>query len=204
MHAPSSSFLRSAFVFRRGLSMVCVLACLAAGLGSSSGSAHADETACKALEAAMIANTKTPYHSFATITFIYAAPMTVAQRNLRLPASQSSETIFTGSAVYIRLTPGKWQNLPTSLAQFRERVRASIADFKDCRHLADDKLNGAVAAVYEGDSNTVQTKVWVSAQGVPVKSETDIEIGATPGGDMVHQHLSTRYEYGDVHAPALD
>lgn len=152
----------------------------------------------------MVANIKTPFHSFVTITFDYAAVVEEARRKLKLPASQSSETIFTGSAIYARLLPGKWRDLHTPPAQFEEHVRASFAGFKDCRRLANEKVNGAVVAVYEGDARPAQTKVWVSAQGIPVKSETDIEIGAAPGGDMIHQHLSTRYEYGDVHAPAMD
>ena len=209
MYALSSAILPAAFSARGAVASVFAgaLACLA-GLGLSSTSAHADAAACKSIEAAMIANTKTPFHSFATITFSYAAPLAVAGRNLKLPASQSSETIFTGKAVYVRLLPGKWQPLPTSLAQFQEQVHASVAGLKNCQHLPDQTVNGATLAVYDGatkeKNGPVQTKVWVSVKGIPVKSETDIEIGHTPGGDMIHQHLSTRYEYGDIRAPALD
>ena len=211
MHVSSSPVLRSAFFLRGGSAvagvLVGVLACFA-GLGLSSTRAYADAAACKSLQDAMTANTKTPYHSFATITFIYAAPMTVADRNLKLPSSQSSETIFTGKEIYVRLLPGKWRDMPTSLEQFRAQVQASMAGLTDCQRLQDQTVNGATLAVYVGatkeKNGPVQTKVWVSAKGIPVKSETDIEIGHTPGGDMIHQHLSTRYEYGDIHAPALN
>lgn len=200
----SASFLRFALA-AGGLAAAGLLGLSAAALPAAA--AHADDAACKALEAAMIANTKTPYHSYAKITFNYAAPMVVAERNLRLPASQSSETIFTGTVLYMRLLPGKWQALPTTPAQFQESVHSSVAGLRNCQHLADDKVDGAAVSVYAGvtqaKNGPVQTKVWVSAQGIPVKSETDIEIGHTPGGDMVHQHLSTRYEYGHIEAPSL-
>lgn len=177
------------------------------GLGLLANPAHADDVACKGLESAMLANTKTPYHSFATITFNYAAPMTVAHRNLKLPEAQQSETIFTGDAVFIRLLPGKWQKLPGTLAQFQESVKTSVIGLKNCKSFPDEKVNGVDAKVYLGDATPqnriVETKVWVGPNGVPLKSETEIEIGHTPGGDMVRQHLSTRFEYGDIHAPNL-
>lgn len=207
MHASYSFFLPSASCLRGASALACVLTCLA-GIGFSSTDARADAAACKTLQDAMLANTKTPFHSFASIKFNYAAPMTVAQRNLRLPESQSSETIFTGKAVFVRLLPGKWKSLSTTPTQFQQHVRASVTGFGECRRLADDKVDGAAVSVYQADTKNqnhlVQTKVWVSAQGIPVKSETDIEIGHTPGGDMMHEHLSTRYEYGEVRAPAVD
>jgi hypothetical protein len=127
---------------------------------------------------------------------------------MKLPNEQASETIFTGQAAFFRLLPRKWQPLPGSLAQFQDSVRDSVADLKNCAHLSDDTVNGEKASVYVGTStpqnHVVQTKVWVSAKGVPARTETDIEIGHTPGGDMIHQHISTRYEYGAIQAPSLN
>jgi hypothetical protein len=189
---------------RRSLALACFIGCMS---GVTSAARADDADACKALEAAMLANTTTPYHSYAKITFSYAAPMSVAHRNLKLPEAQTSETIFTGSAVFIRLLPRKWQLLPGTLAQFQEGVKASATGLKNCQSFPDEKVNGVDAKVYQGDATpanrVVQTKVWVGPKGVPLKSETEIEIGHTPGGDMVRQHLSTRYEYGDIHAPSL-
>lgn len=207
MHAPSLPSLPAAFFSRGGLAMTGILACLA-GLGLASTSAYADAAACKALTAAMIANTKTPFHSFATITFDYSATVGEAVRKMKLPRKQMSETIFTGKAVYVRLLPGKWQALPTSLAQFQANVRASVAGFTACQRLPDAKADGGAVAIYMGDANEqkrpVETKIWVSAQGVPVKSETDIDLAGPPGTETIRQRLSTRYEYGDIRAPALD
>ncbi len=187
------------------LAFVSVFTCIAA----LSGTAHAeDAAACKALADAMLANLKTPYHSYATITFAYAATVDEARRKMHLPNAQNSETIFTGQAAFFRLQPRKWQPLPGPLAQFQDSVRDSVTGLKNCAHLPDDAVNGEKASVYVGDSNPlnrlVQTKVWVSAKGVPARTETDIEIGHTPGGDAIHQHISTRYEYGAIQAPSLD
>ena len=207
MHAPFSPSLPSVFLLRGGLAMTGVLACLA-GLGLSSTRAHADAAACKALTTAMIANTKTPFHSFATISFDYSSTVGEAVRKMKLPREQKSETIFTGKAVYVRLLPGKWQALPTSLAQFQANVRASVAGFKNCQRLPDAKADDGAVAIYMGDTQQrqrpVETKIWVSAQGVPVKSETDIDLAGPRGVETIRQRLLTRYEYGNIQAPALD
>jgi len=202
MRVPCSAYRLS---HRRGVAIAAILACIA---GFASQAQADDAGACKALQDAMIANTKTPYHSYASITFAYAAPMTVAHRNLKMPEAQSSETIFTGQAVYFRLLPRKWQAMPGSLAEFQDSVRGSVSDLRNCKHLPDEAVNGETASVYRGDSTpqdrVVHTTVWISSKGVPLKSETDIEIGHTEGGDFVRQHISTRYEYGTIQAPALD
>jgi hypothetical protein len=176
-------------------------------IGFLSPARAADDASCKALETAILANIKAPYHSYTTIKFAYAAMMTVAHRNMNLPEEQKSETIFTGNAVFIRLLPRKWQAMPGTLAQFQDSVKASVTGLKNCKSFPDEKVDGVDAKVYQGDAapqnRLVQTKVWVGPQGVPLKSETDIEVGHTPGGDMVHQHLSTRYEHGNIQAPSL-
>ena len=204
MRVASSAYRLST---RRRVAVASILACIAAA-GFASQAQAEDAAACKALQDAMIANTKTPYHSYASITFAYAAPMTVAHRNLKMPEAQSSEMIFTGQAVYFRLLPHKWQALPGSLAEFEDSIRGSVSDLKNCKHLADETVNGETTSVYRGDSapqdRLVHTTVWVSSKGVPLKSETDIEIGHSEGGDFVRQHISTRYEYGVIQAPALD
>jgi hypothetical protein len=189
---------------KRRLAFASVFTCVAA----LSGSAHAeDAAACKALADAMIANLKTPYHSYATITFGYAPTVDEARRKMHLPLAQDSETIFTGQAAFFRLQPRKWQPLPGSLTQFQDSVRESVTGLTNCAHLPDDTVNGEKTSVYVGSSkpqnHSVQTKVWVSPKGVPARTETDIEIGDTPGGE-IHQHISTRYEYGAIQAPPLD
>jgi hypothetical protein len=202
MRVQFPSWSSSTFFPRRALAVTGILAC-AAGAAFSASSAYAAPSACTALQDAMTANTKTPYHSYTSIKFTYSALM-AANRGVKLPSAQSSETIFTGTAVYFRLLPHKWRSLPTTLAKFQDNVRASVAGLKDCQHLPDEKVNGATTSVYEGTAmqsgGPARTKVWVSAKGVPVKSETEIDIGH---GHWGHQHLSTRFEYGDIQAPSL-
>ncbi len=195
MRLVSSSFLRLAI--GAGL----------CSLGFLSPARADDDASCKALQTAILANIKAPYHSFTSIKFDYAAMMTVAHRNMNLPEEQQSETIFTGDAVFIRLLPRKWQPMPGTVAQFQDSIKASVSGLKNCKSFPDEKVAGVDAKVYQADATPqnrlVQTKVWVGPDGVPLKSETDIEIGHSPGGDMVHQHLSTRYEHGNIQAPNL-
>jgi hypothetical protein len=190
---------------KRLVACVSVVAAVAAWSGAARAE---DAAACKALADAMIANLKTPYHSYATITFAYAPTVDEARRKMHLPLAQNSETIFTGQAAFFRLQPRPWQPLPGSLAQFQDSVRDSVTGLKGCAHLPDDTVNGEKTSVYVGAStpqnHTVQTKVWVSSKGVPAKTETDIEIGHMAGGDSIHQHISTRYEYGAIQAPSLN
>jgi len=202
MRVPFSSWSSSAFFPRRALAVTGLLAC-AAGAVFSASCAYATPSDCTALQDAMTANTKTPYHSYTSIKFTYSALM-AANTSVKLPSAQSSETIFTGTAVYFRLLPHKWRSLPIALTKFQENVRASVAGLKDCQHFPDEQVNGATTSVYEGtamqSNGPVRTKVWVSAKGVPDKSETEIDIGQ---GHFGHQHLSTRFEYGDIQAPNL-
>ncbi|HTJ02109.1 MAG TPA: hypothetical protein VL492_04910 [Methylovirgula sp.] len=195
MRLMSSSVLRLA---------ICAGLC---GLGFLSPARADDDASCKALETAILANSKAPYHSYTKIQFTYAAMMTVAHRNLKLPEEQQSETIFTGDAVFIRLVPRKWQAMPGTVAQFQASIKDSVTGLKDCKSFPDEKVDGVDAKVFQGSASPqnrlVQTKVWVGPEGLPLKSETDIEVGHSPGGDMVHQHLTTRYEHGKIEAPSL-
>jgi len=207
MHASISSVRPSTLLFRSGGAVACMLT-LAAGLSLSSAPAYADAAACKALQDAMIANTKTPYHSFATIHFDYSATVSEARRKMKLPREQSSETIFTGKSVYVRLLPGKWQPLPTTLAKFQANVRASVEGMTDCKKLADNKIDGTPVSIYVGrtkqNNRPVVTEVWVSEKGVPLKSMTAIDLGGPVGVETLRETVSTRYKYGNIQAPSMD
>jgi hypothetical protein len=181
--------------------------CLAA-TGLLSRGAYADDASCKPLADAMIADSKTPYHTTTAITYDYSVPVAEAKSKMKLPDSQASETIFTGTAVYIRQVPGKWQTLPGTIADFQENVRTGASGFKECKKLPDETVNGSVLSVYQGKATPrdrlVILKLWISPKGIPLKSETDIEIGQSAGGDMIHQHLSTNYDYDKVTAPSMN
>lgn len=182
-------------------------AAVAAGLfslGLFCGAARAED-ACKGLADAMIANAKTPYHSIGTITTIPLAQQKPGDAPV-VPQSQSMETIFTGTAIFVHLPDGKWQDVHASLDDLRERVRQSAESFTDCKRLSDETKNGTTLAVYTGNSKgqerTVSTKVWVAPdRGVLVRSETDLGAAPGPDGGMVFQTIAIDYDYKNIQAP---
>lgn len=167
------------------------------------GGARADAAACKGLADAMMANTQTPYHSVGTISMdITGGGTDGASKSL------TSETIFTGTDIFVKLPTGQWQNVHASLDELKARVRASADSFKQCQRLADETADGKSLAVYSGSAKTpnvaVTTKVWVAPdRGVLMRSETDLTGVPQPGGAVRHQHLSMRYDYDNIKAPTV-
>ena len=183
-----------------------VAAVLAAPLSNPAAAAEAE---CKAMAAALLANTAVPYHSYTTTAFEYSAPVAEAERKLHMPREQQSEAIFTGTGLFLKLPTGKWVDTHLSPDALRDQIRAAVGKFSDCQRLADDKTGGGTEAVYLAQSadehKSITTKIWVTAdRGLPVRSETDIGLMEAPGQAVVHQHVSTRSTYGEVQAPKVE
>ncbi len=175
-------------------------------LGFLSGGAHADQAACKSLADAMLANTQTPYHGTGTITVgITGGAADLGGANSL--QSMQTETIFTGTDIFVKLPSGQWKNVHAALDEVKARVLASAQSFTDCQRLADETDDGKNLAVYTGSATTpnvlVTTKVWVApGRGVLVRSETDMTGMPQADGTIRRQHLSMRYDYDNVKAPA--
>ncbi len=114
------------------------------------------------------------------------------------------EIIYTGGAIYV-MTKGKWKKSPMSAAAVhaQEEENKKTAKNVSCKHLRDESVNGESAAVYSGHSETEDTKAdtqtWISkSKGLLLRQEEDVDIG---GGDK--RHISIRYEYTNVRAPAV-
>ncbi len=184
-----------------------VLVCGVFGfLGLGLAGARADDAACKGLADAMLTNAKTPYHSVGTISFDPKDPPVPGSASA--PSAIATETIFTGTQVFVKLPNGQWKDVHADLADLQSRVRQSATSFTDCAHLANDKVDGKDLAVYTGSDKTdtinVATKVWVTPDSdALVRSETDIAGPTAPDGKVRHQHLSLRYDYNDIKAPAV-
>jgi hypothetical protein len=175
------------------------------GLGLFGTPASADDAACKGLADAMIANTQTPYHSIGTISFDTSGG-TAEAGGANMTKSLPTETIFTGTDVFVRLPSGKWQNVHASLDNLKERVRQTVGNFTDCQRLGDETTDGKSLAVYTGSSKNdkavVTTKVWVAPdRGVLVRTETDMTGMPQADGEIRHQHLALRYDYSDIKPP---
>jgi hypothetical protein len=167
-------------------------------------SARADDAACKSLGDAMMANTKTPYHSVGTMSLDTSGGANTASNTSQ---SLPTETIFTGTDIFVKLPNGQWQNVHAPLDELKARVRASADSFKDCQRLADETADGKSLAVYTGSAKTpnvtVTTKVWVSPdRGTLMRSETDMMGVPQADGQVRHQHLTMHYDYNDIRAPA--
>jgi hypothetical protein len=184
------------------LPAACLVSLLAGG--RPAGASEAD---CKAIVDALVAAAKSPYHSFTTIRIDYTAPVAEAQRKMNMPRTQDSEAIFTGSALYLKLPSGKWVDPKISGEAMLEGARSSGSKLANCERLADETIDGHTLAVYSGHSadakRLVSLKLWIES-GLPMRSETDIGEGAATGEALAHQHVSTRSEYGEVKAPAID
>jgi hypothetical protein len=116
---------------------------------------------------------------------------------------ESHESIHTGGAIYVQMN-GQWKRSPITTEDMRRQEEENVRTAKSmtCRYLRDEAVGGEAAAVYRSQVDNQDVKsdatVWISKRtGLPLKSENDLDTG---GNDK--QHLSIRYEYSNVAAPA--
>jgi len=119
-------------------------------------------------------------------------------------AATKHEIIHTGGDTYV-LIEGKWKKSPMSAADARAQEEENWKNAKNvsCKYLRDESVKGESAAVYGTHNENEDTKedgqVWVSkSKGLLLREEQDVNLGA---GDK--RHISTRFEYGNVQAPAV-
>lgn len=117
----------------------------------------------------------------------------------------NSEVIRTAGAIYTN-TKGKWKKSPMSLAQMhaQEEENKKTAKNISCKHLRDESVNGESTTVYSTHSETDDIKadaqVWISkSKGLILRQEEDLDLGDAGG----KSHISIRYEYANVQAPAV-
>ncbi len=117
----------------------------------------------------------------------------------------NSETIYTsGEAVYVMIN-GKWRRSPLTRSAWREQQKENEQNFKGtCSYVRDELTQGEATSLYhireQHDSNETQdSQVWISkTKGLPVRQEIDLDTGGKAG----KTHMSSRFEYGNVAAPA--
>lgn len=114
------------------------------------------------------------------------------------------EVIRAGGTIYV-LMNGKWKKSPMSAAEMRAREQENWKNAKNvsCKHLRDESVKGESAAVYsthnENEDSKEDGQIWVSkSKGLPLREEQDVDLGS---GDK--HHMSIRYEYTNVQAPAV-
>jgi hypothetical protein len=135
----------------------------------------------------------------------YAAMLKVATASHHATSTMSnppivSETITAGGVIYVKIG-GAWKKSPMTPQALAQQEQDNIKNAKStCQQLPDDRVDGAVAAVYTIHSETPDlgpsdAKLWVSkATGLPLRSEGD-------SGGETKTHISIKYDYTNITAP---
>ena len=116
---------------------------------------------------------------------------------------RTTEEITVGGAIYVQYG-GNWRRSSatpkTMLAQIDTNL--ATANAFSCTHVGDEAVAGTAAAVYtthtENEGVKADARIWVAkASGLVLRMEEDQDTG---GGDKAH--MSIRYDYANVQAPA--
>ena len=116
--------------------------------------------------------------------------------------TKTGELIYANGAIYV-LMDGKWVHSRMTVDAMLKQEQENIHNAKtSCRHVRDELVNGELAAMYTMQSENEEIKseaqTWISkSKGLPLRTEEDVDTG-----DPNKQHMSIRYEYSNVHAPA--
>jgi len=148
----------------------------------------APDSACQAVLNASEKLYTTPFHMY----------MTESMAAVENGKPMNSEMVFSGGTDYV-LYQGKWTT--SSTAERKELDQRNLKTAKmTCQYVRNEPVNGEGAALYSTHEITarggkVDNQVWVSqSKGLILRMETDLGHGT---------HLSSRYEYSNVHAPKL-
>lgn len=167
----------------------------ALGLAVSSPPARAQDVsaACRPLVDAMKKQLTTPHHAYMET----GTPGSSAK-------PRTSELIGTADAMYV-LVSGKWMKSPMgpteALAQMQENFKTAKA--YSCERVGPELVGGVPTEVYTSHSDNqgviADARTWVAkSTGLPVRQQEDVAVDPT-----TRQHISVRWEYGNVRAPAV-
>jgi hypothetical protein len=156
--------------------------------------AHAqkDVASCKPVLDATLKQTTVPYHLYGTTSSPVPGGKPIAM-----------ELISAGGQNYV-YSGGHWVRSPMTAAAMAKQEQDNIRDVKAfaCQRVRDESVGGMPAVVYsehsEGEFGTSDAQVWVAkGTGLVLRTEND-----TDTGDAAKTHLSVRYDYSNVQAPA--
>jgi hypothetical protein len=169
-----------------------LLSALALAATPARGRAQAIPAVCKPLLDAQRKAIMTPHHSYST--------QGLARQGDK---PTTGEMISVGGENYL-LYKGQWRRSPMTPQKTLAQLEENIADAKQmsCQHVGDESVGGTPAAVYtthnESEIEKADARVWVAkGAGLVLRTEQDMDIG-----DGVKRHISIRYEYANIHAPA--
>ena len=117
--------------------------------------------------------------------------------------AKTGESISTGGVSYLQMK-GTWIRSPVTPKAELDRLNQNIARATaySCAHVGDESVAGTAAAVYtahtESEGVKADARIWLTkSSGLILHLEEDVDTG---GGDKLH--MSIRYEYTNVQAPA--
>jgi hypothetical protein len=168
-----------------------VAVALAIGLLAAPAARAAGVSAvCQPLVAAVEKQVAIPMHAYMTHTITGKV--------------RTSEVIYSGKAIYVK-TNGSWTRSPITPQDMQNQQAENIKRAKEttCTYLRDEPVNGEAAAVYSthgaSEYGKSDSTIWLSkSRGVPLRMEMDMDVGGAGG----KSHMSMRYDYDKVTAPA--
>ncbi|HEY8062789.1 MAG TPA: hypothetical protein VID74_08325 [Gemmatimonadales bacterium] len=173
-------------------SILPLITTLALATTSLAAQAPKVPAACQPMIDAQRKSTSVPHHVYST-----------AGSGRAGDKATTSELISTGNAIYI-LMNGKWKRSPMTTKEALAQIDENLAGAKvfTCQHVGDEPVAGVAAAVYTGHSENdginADSRIWIAkGSGLVLRTEGDVDMG---GGDK--SHMSARYEYTNVQAPA--
>jgi hypothetical protein len=123
--------------------------------------------------------------------------------NLHADGKKVAGEMITVNGERYLLMNGKWMKSRMTIADTRAQEEENIKNAKvlSCKRSGDDTVGGEAATIYiehtENEDTKSDGKIWISkSRGVILKEEIDLD-----SGDPGKEHISLRYEYGNVKAP---
>ena len=123
--------------------------------------------------------------------------------NLHANGKKVAGEMITVNGERYLLMNGKWMKSRLTIADTRAQEEENIKNAKvlSCKRTGDDTVGGEAATIYtehtENEDTKSDGKIWISkSRGVILKEEIDLDTG-----EASKEHISLRYEYGNVKAP---
>jgi hypothetical protein len=117
--------------------------------------------------------------------------------------TRTVEAITVGGVIYVEYN-GKWKRSPATPARMLAQMDSNLATTRNfsCAHVGDESVAGTAASVFtthtDNEGVKADTRIWVAkGSGLVLRVEDDQDTG---GGDKAH--VSIRYDYTNVRAPA--
>lgn len=157
-----------------------IVMCVVFALPSRASAGRAD---CAAVQAAVVLQSKTPFH----------AVITKAPTKAGAFPTSADEAIWAGNTFYMKLS-SSWLKTPMTADGVLQGVTGGIAHFSGCRRLADEVIRGEATAVYAAKMESgEQAQLWISAKtGLLLREVVDEDI----------MKVTAEFDYANVHAPA--